>query len=84
MKAKLKSILKFLGTFTLCFIVIYLVVFSGGWKLFQSNDPILIELGVALILSIFVFAINEVLTKQNEKIKSLEERIVELERTYKY
>ncbi len=84
MKAKLKSILKFLGTFALCFIVIYLVVFSGGWKLFQSNDPILIELGVALILSIFVFAINEVLTKQNEKIKSLEERIIELERTYKH
>ena len=84
MKSKLKSILKFLGTFALCFIVIYLVVFSGGWKLFESGDPILIELGVALILSIFVFAINEVLTKQNEKIKSLEDRIVKLERTYKH
>ena len=84
MKSKLKSILKFLGTFALCFIAIYLVIFSGGWKLFQSNDPILIELGVALILSIFVFAINEVLTKQDKKIKALEERISELERTYKH
>ncbi len=79
MKDKLKSILRYLGTFILCFIVIYLVVFFGGAKLFESNDPILIELGVALILSIFIFAINEVLTKQDKKIKALEERIIELE-----
>ena len=84
MKAKLKSILRYLGIFILCFIAIYLVIFSGGWKLFQSNDPILIELGAALILSIFIFAINEVLTKQDKKIKALEERISELERTYKH
>ena len=79
MKDKLKSILRYLGTFALCFIAIYLVVFFGGWKLFESNDPILIELGVALILSIFIFAINEVLIKQDKKIKALEERISELE-----
>ncbi len=83
MKNKLKSILKFLGTFVLCFIAIYLVVFSGGWKLFESGDPILIEIGAALILSIFIFPIIEtmdkVLTKQENKIKALEERISELE-----
>ena len=79
MKAKLKSILKYLVVFFLCFIVIYLVVFLGGWKLFESNDPILIELGAALILSIFINAINEVLIKQENKIKSLEQRLSQLE-----
>ena len=79
MKAKLKSILRYLGTLALCFIVIYLIVFFGGAKLFESNCPILIELGAALIFSIFIFAINEVLIKQENKIKSLEQRISELE-----
>lgn len=79
MKNKLKSLFKWIVIFILCFVVIYLIVFFGGWKLFESNDPILIEIGVALILSVFIFAINEVLIKQENKIKSLEQRISELE-----
>lgn len=79
MKSKLKMFGKWAISFILCFIVIYLIVFFGGYKLFNSGDPILIEIGVALVLSIFVYAINEVFTKLDARIKALEERINELE-----
>ena len=81
MKEKLKLILRFIGIFIICFITIYLVVFIGGWKLFESGDPILMEIGVAFILAIFMTAINEVLTQYQNKIKALEERIAELEKS---
>ena len=79
MRDKIKSLLKWLAIFILCFIVIYLIVFFGGWKLFESGDPILIEVGVALILSIFVFVFNEIVTALDKRVKSLEGRLNELE-----
>ena len=81
MKKKAKMLLRLLGAFILCFLVIYLVVFFGGWKLFESGDPILMEIGAALVLSIFFFAINEVVTMHEKKIKDLEEHIKKLEDT---
>ena len=38
MKEKLKLILRFIGIFLICFITIYLVVFIGGWKLFEEKS----------------------------------------------
>ena len=79
MKKKAKMLLRWLGVFLLCFLTIYLIVFFGGWKLFESGDPILIEIGVAFTLSIFLFAIFEVQTTHEKKIKDLEERVKQLE-----
>ena len=79
MNNKFKSFLRWAGTFVICFIVIYLTVFFGGWKLFNSGDPILIEIGVALVLSIFVFVINEIITALDKRVKALEARLNELE-----
>lgn len=79
MNNKFKSFLRWAGTFVICFLVIYLAVFFGGWKLFNSGDPILIEIGVALVLSIFVFVINEVITALDKRVKALEARLNELE-----
>ncbi|MBE6665628.1 MAG: hypothetical protein E7603_05345 [Ruminococcaceae bacterium] len=79
MKNKLRLLLKWICIFVLCFIIVYLIVFFGGWKLFESGDPILIEIGVALVLSFFVFAFNEVVTDLQKRVKSLEKRINELE-----
>ena len=81
MKKKAKMLLRWLGAFILCFLAIYLIVFLGGWKLFESGDPIMMEIGAALVLSIFFFAINEVLTMHEKKIKDLEEHIKKLEDT---
>lgn len=80
MKTKIKLLLKFAGVFVFCFIVIYLIMFFWGWKLVESGDPILIEVVVALILSIFLFAVGEVMTTFEKRIKSLEERLEKLER----
>ena len=79
MKSKAKVVLRFLGCFILCFLVIYLIVFVGGWKFFESRDPILIEIGVAFIFSIFFYAFNEVIISQDKKIKELEKRVKALE-----
>ena len=79
MKNMLKTLLKYAIVFVVCFIVIYLVVMFGGWRLFESGDPILIELGVALIASIFIFPINEIVNNLIKEIKSLEKRIEILE-----
>lgn len=81
MKEKAKILLRWLGVFLLCFLSIYLIVFFGGWKLFESGDPILMEIGAALVLSIFIFAINEVLRMHEKKIKDLEEQIKQLKDT---
>ena len=81
MKKKAKMLLRWLGAFILCFLAIYLIAFLGGWKLFESGDPILMEIGAALVLSIFFFAINEVLTMHEKKIKDLEEHIKKLKDT---
>ena len=75
----MKIILRFLGCFIFVFLVIYLFVFVGGWELFESGDPILIEIGVSAIFSVFFFAINEVINSHNKKIKELENRVIMLE-----
>ena len=80
MNNKFKLLLRWIGTFVICFVVIYLSVFLGGWKLFTSGDPILIEIGIAFVLSIFVFVINEVITALDERVQALEERLNELEK----
>jgi len=83
MKDKIKLLLRWAGVFLLCYIVIYLFVFFGGWKLFGSGDPILIEVGIAFVLSFFVFIVNEVVTGLEKRVKSLEERLNELEKNSK-
>ena len=79
MKEKIKLLLKWAGIFVLCFVIIYVFVFFGGWKLFESGDPILIEIGVSLVMSFFVFIFYEIVTGLEKRIKSLEERIGKLQ-----
>ena len=75
----MKRLLKWAGVFVLCFLVIYLIVFFGGWKLFESGDPILIEIGAALVLSIFLFAFGESIEALEKRVKTLEERLNQFE-----
>ena len=79
MKNRIKTFLRWIATFLICLIVIYLFVFVGGWRLFESGDPLLVEVGVALVMSFFVFIINEVVTGLEKRVKDLEKRIEELE-----
>ncbi len=80
MKDKLKLLLRWAIIFLFCFIMIYLFVFVGGWKLFESGDPIFIEIGVAFILSFFVLLFIEMISLLEKRVKALEDRIKELEK----
>ena len=81
--SKLKYVLTWALCILVCFAIVFLYVFCGGWELFESGNPIKIELGAAVILgTIFFIVIDTIyeLEKQNEeKIKKLEKRIEELE-----
>ena len=79
MKSIFKPILFWLAVFAVCFVIIYLFVFFGGAKLFESGDPILIELGAALILSLFVTVLLSVCEAQSKRIDALEKRVKTLE-----
>ena len=79
MKSKLKFFLRYLAVFAACFVTIYLFVFFGGAKLFESGDPILIELGCALILSVFLSVILYAMEAQSKRIDALEKRVRKLE-----
>ena len=79
MKEKIKLLLKWAGIFVLCFVIIYVFVFFGGWKLFESGDPILIEIGVSIVVSFFAFIFNEIVTDLEKRVKSLEERLGKIE-----
>ena len=79
MKSKLKFLLLWLAVFAACFAIIFLIVFFGGAKLFESGDPILIELGVAWIFSFFVSVLLWVYEAQSKRIDALEKRVKMLE-----
>ena len=79
MKSKLKLLLLWLAEIAVCFAVIYVVVFFSGAKLFESGDPILIMLGCALILSVFVSVILHAIEAQSKRIDALEARVKTLE-----
>ena len=79
MKEKIKLLVKWVGIFVLCFVITYIFVFLGGWKLFESGDPILIEIGVSLPVSFFVFIFNEIVTGLEKRVKSLEEQLGKFE-----
>ena len=79
MKSIFKPILFWLAVFAVCFVIIYLFVFFGGAKLFESGDPILIELGVAWILSLFLSVLLWAYEAQSKRIDALEARVKTLE-----
>ena len=79
MKSKLKNIVIFILSWIISFVVIYLFVFFGGYKLFESGDVILKEIGVAFIVGIIIFLIFSLFGNNSDKISELEKRIEELE-----
>ncbi len=79
MKNKMKLLLKFVGVFVLCFIVIYLIMLFWGWRLIETENPILIEVVFAAILSVFLYSFGEAASALEKRVKALEERLKELE-----
>lgn len=78
-KDKLKILLRWAVVFVSCFLIIYLIMLVAGWKLFESGDPILMEVGAALVISVFVSSFIEAIIILEKRVKALEEHITELE-----
>lgn len=63
----------FLGTFIICFILIYVFLLFGGAFIFENIWAILVVIALAMAILITIF-IN-----QEAKLEELEERIKKLE-----
>lgn len=79
MKNSLKIIGKFILSWLLSFVVIYLFVFFAGHKLFESGDVILQEIGVSFVVGVVLLFSTELFVVNNKKIEKLEKRVEELE-----
>lgn len=79
MKNRHKMCLHWLVSTVICFILIYLFIFFGGWKLAESGDPILLEILAAIAMGSVFWILYEVASDQNRKIQELEKRIAALE-----
>jgi cytosine/uracil/thiamine/allantoin permease len=77
---KLKFTLHFLICFVISFVCIYLIIFFGGWRLFESGDPILLEIAAAIVIGFVIWLIYELSAHFECKIKELEKRIEKLEK----
>ncbi|MBQ8574528.1 MAG: hypothetical protein IJ447_00590 [Clostridia bacterium] len=79
----LKTILRAIFWILITFIFIFTFVFFGGYKFFESQNPILIEFGVSIILGGLLFSVFEGGRKfekhYDSKIAELEKRIEDLE-----
>ncbi len=75
----LKNILGYVLCLAVTFLLVWLFVFVGGWKFFESNDPILIELGVSVVLSFIVYLVLSIGQGSHKRIEELEKRVEELE-----
>jgi len=84
-KSSFKMVLRMLLCVAISFVVIYMLVFFGGWRLIESGDVILIEIAVSVIVGILLWIIVEVekhfegkvaaLTSEVEGLKSCVEEL---------
>lgn len=80
MKRKLLILLRIFACVAVTFIFIYLFVFLWGHKLFESGDPILIELGASVVIGGVVFLFLHLYELLYKKYEELEKRLKELEK----
>lgn len=74
-----KSLLRLLGCIAAAFVLIYLLVFVGGWRLLESGDIVMIEIAVAVLVGIILWLFFEQAGQHEEHLQQLEKRIAELE-----
>lgn len=79
MKNNIESIIMLVASIIVSFVCIYLFVFFGGYKLLDSRDIILQEIGASVIIGVVVFLVFKSFKLNSDKIDELEKRIEELE-----
>lgn len=68
MKNNLKLIAKFLLSWAISFLVIYLFIFFGGYKLFETDSIIIKEIGVSFIIGFVIFLAFEWFKDNRKKL----------------
>lgn len=74
-----KSILHLLGCIAAAFVLIYALVFVGGWRLLESGDMVMIEVAVAVLVGMILWLLFEQGKQYEERLRQLEQRIQVLE-----
>ena len=74
-----KLFLRWLACFAVSFLVVYMLGFATGHKLFEGGNVALIEASISLILATVVFHYTEESRANKAKIKEVEEQIAKLE-----
>jgi hypothetical protein len=64
----------------LSFVLIYLLVFVGGWRLLESGDMVMIEAAVAVLVGMILWLLFEQGKQYEERLRQLEQRIQALEK----
>lgn len=83
MRKNLLFVLKWAGCVIVSFLIIFLFVFFGGHKLFESGNQIFIEICVAVLVGSLASFTITLCESNNKKIQELEKRIETLERKEK-
>ena len=73
-------LLHLLVSIVICFVVIYVFIFFGGWRLVESGDVVVLEFVAALALGFVFWIMYEITRSMEAKIKELEARIEALEK----
>ena len=73
-------LLHLLVSIIICFVVIYVFIFFGGWRLVESGDVVVLEFVAALALGFVFWIMYEITRSMEAKIKELEARIKVLEK----
>lgn len=80
LKKELSWILRWIFFIAVTFAFVWLFVFFGGWKLLESENPILKELAFSFVLgTILHIIVNIIYESCVKRIDALEKRITELE-----
>lgn len=75
----MKMLFHLFASVVISFVLIYLFVFFGGWKLLESGDPILLEIVAAVAMGFIFWVMFEIATSLEAKVAELEQRIAALE-----
>lgn len=74
-----KRFLHLIGCIVAAFVLIYSLVFIGGWRLLESGDMVMIEIAVAILVGIILWLLFEQGKQHEERLRQLEQRIQTLE-----
>ncbi len=79
MKSFLTRLLRFISGILITFTVVFAFTFCIGWKLLESQNILLFEIYISVLLGIVLFAVEEVVRVLEKRISNLEKQVADLQ-----